>query len=385
MQLCTPNQPVAELLGPLRAALDGAGPALLPVPDGAPGQALLTAARPDDQLDDDTALLLPTSGSTGVAKVVELPAAALIASAEATHERLGGPGDWLLCLPLTHIAGWQVVVRSAVAGTRCQQMDPVASFTPAAFIAAANTLGPRSSHRRYTSLVPTQLGRLLEDRAAAKELAGFDGVLVGGASCPPPLLDRAREAGVVVHTTYGMTETSGGCVYDGEPLRDVRVRLDEDRRILLSGPQLARRYRGEPDLTAESFVHDETGTRWFRTSDAGALTGGRLQVLGRIDDVITTGGEKVSPAEVERVLLQLPAVRAAIVVGVPDPEWGQAVVALVEGDPAPDLAVARELVAERLGRHAAPRHLLAVGAVPLRGIGKPDRLEAARIARERLA
>jgi O-succinylbenzoic acid--CoA ligase len=385
MQLCTPTQPVTELLGPLRAALDGSGPALLPVPDGAPGRDLLAAARPDDQLDDDTALLLPTSGSTGVAKVVELPAAALIASADATHERLGGRGDWLLCLPLTHIAGWQVAVRSAVAGTRCQQLDPTASFAPDAFVAAANALGPKGSRPRYTSLVPTQLARLMDDPTATMELAGFDGVLVGGASCPPALLERARDAGVVVHTTYGMTETSGGCVYDEEPLRAVRVRLDDNGRVLLAGPQLARRYRGEPDLTAETFIHDETGIRWFRTSDAGALTDGRLHLLGRLDDVIITGGEKVSPAAVEGVLLQLPGVRAVTVVGVPDPEWGQAVVALVEADPAPDLAAARDLVAERLGRHAAPRHLLAVSAVPLRGIGKPDRLEAARLARERLA
>jgi O-succinylbenzoic acid--CoA ligase len=182
-----------------------------------------------------------------------------------------------------------------------------------------------------------------------------------------------------------MTETSGGCVYDGEPLRDVRVRLDENDRILLAGPQLARRYRSEPHLTAESFVHDETGVRWFRTSDAGTLTDGRLRLLGRLDDVIITGGENVSPAAVEAVLLQLPGVRAAIVVGIPDPEWGQAVVALVETDRTPDLVAARELIAERLSRHAAPRHMLAVSAVPLRGIGKPDRVEAARTARERLA
>jgi o-succinylbenzoate---CoA ligase len=372
-----------DLLDALSRALDGSGPALLPLPFGEPGQALREAAGTDEPLDDDTALLLPTSGSTGSPKVVELSRTALVASADATHDRLAGPGCWLLALPLTHVAGWQVLVRSAVARTVPVALDTSAPFTAETFAAAGgmSTDGPR-----YTALVPTQLSRLLDDPRGTTALAGFDAVLVGGAATPSALLQRARDAGIAVRTTYGMTETSGGCVYDGSPLDGVRVRLDDDRRVLLAGPVLANGYRNDPELTAVAFAMDPAGTRWFRTHDLGALsTDGHLDLRGRLDDVIITGGTNVSPAAVEHLLLALDGVHEALVVGVPDAEWGQLVVALVVADRTPALADVRSVVTERLGRAAAPRHVVDLPALPLRGIGKPDRVAATRLARQHLA
>ena len=378
-----------ELLTALRTALAGSGPALLPLPDGEPGRTLLAAARPDRPVADGTALLLPTSGSSGAAKLVELGAAALLASAAATHERLGGPGRWLLALPLTHVAGWQVLVRSVHAGMDPVVLDAAAPFTADAFVAATERLGGGDDlHRRYTALVPTQLRRLLDDADGRAALASFDGVLVGGAATPAGLLALAGEAGVVVRTTYGMTETSGGCVYDHRPLAGVEVAVEPDGRVLLAGPVLAQGYRGDPALTEASFVDDGHGTRWFRTSDRGRIEPhGSLTVLGRLDDVIVTGGVNVSPAAVEQVVADLDGVRGCVVVGVPDPQWGQAVVAVLAAAPGrrPSLDTVRAVVAERLGREAAPRHLLVVDSIPLRGIGKPDRAAARDLATRQLS
>ncbi len=153
-------------------------------------------------------------------------------------------------------------------------------------------------------------------------------MLVGGAALDAGLRARALAAGVRVVTTYGMSETAGGCVYDGVPLDGVQVRLDADGGIRLGGPTLASGYLGRPDLTARAFTDG-----WFRTGDHGRFRDGRLEVLGRLDDMIITGGEKVAPAAVERVLLAQPGVRAACVVGLPDPEWGQVVAAAVVVDP----------------------------------------------------
>jgi O-succinylbenzoic acid--CoA ligase len=372
---------VLRLLRPLEAALDGSGPALLPVPAGAVGAQLLRAARPADPVDDGIALLLGTSGSTGEPKVVELPASALRASAAATHDRLGGPGRWLLALPVAHVAGWQVLVRSLDAGHPPVVLDLAEGFAARAFAGAAERM---VAGRAYTALVPTQLARLLDDPAGTAGLQRFDAVLLGGAAAPAPLLDRARAAGVVVRTTYGSTETCGGCVYDGRPLDGVTAELDASGRVLLAGPVLAAGYRHRPDLTAAAFPR-HGGRRWFATSDVGSLDGtGRLTMHGRLDDVLVTGGRKVSPAAVESVLAGLPGVRECLVVGVPDDEWGQAVVALVVGQ-APPLDNVRRAVRERLGGPAAPRHVLAVASIPARGAGKPDRAAAARLADRLLA
>jgi O-succinylbenzoic acid--CoA ligase len=317
-------------------------------------------------------VLVATSGSTGRPRLVVLPPTALRASAAATAVRLGGPGRWLLALPADHVAGVQVIVRALLAGAPPVVQDLRGGFRPAGFAAATAHLG---SGRRYTSLVPTQLLRLLDAGGAALDaLRGYDAVLVGGAALDPRLRERAQAAGVRVVATYGMTETAGGCVYDGVPLDGVRVRLDDDGRIVIGGPTLSAGYLDDPAATAAAFVDGE-----FLTSDLGRRADGRLEVLGRIDDVIVSGGEKIAPAAVERVLAAQPGVQAACVVGLPDPEWGAVVGAALVVDGSPSLDEARARVRAALGRAAVPRVLHVVDTIPVRGIGKPDRAAVARL------
>ncbi|MGV8976863.1 MAG: o-succinylbenzoate--CoA ligase [Cellulomonas sp.] len=364
------------LLAALEAALEGSGPAVLT-------GAALRPAGPADHLPEGVALVVATSGSTGDAREVMLSAAALRASAAATEARLGGPGRWLLTLPTTHVAGLQVLVRSVLAGTVPVVVHP-GPFRAEAFAAASADL-PSSGGRRYTSLVPTQLHRLLASPAGVDALRGFDAILLGGAAAAPALVADARAAEIHVVTTYGMSETCGGCVYEGVPLGGVRVDLAPDGRVLLSGPVLATGYRGRPDLDAQTFVH-RGGERWLRTTDVGTLDhAGALTVLGRLDDMIVTGGAKVAPAAVEQVLGELAGVVEACVVGLPDDEWGHVVTALLvlrTGAAVPDLAGVRSTVESRLGRSAAPRHIVVVDALPLRGPGKIDRRAAAAQARQ---
>jgi O-succinylbenzoic acid--CoA ligase len=366
------------LLDALAAALDG-GPAVLPVPSEAGARARLEAAmRPDLPLEVPAAVVVPTSGSTGTPKGALLPASALLASARSTLDRLGGPGAWLLALPTTHIAGIQVLVRSLVAGTPPVALDLSAGFSEAAFAAAASTVeGPR----RYTALVPTQLVRLLSAGGAALEaLCSFDAVLVGGAATPPALLTQATGAGVRVVTTYGSSETSGGCVYDGVPLAGVSVLPDADGRLTVGGPVVFAGYRLRPDLTAASLVDGR-----YVTNDLGSVVDGRVTVFGRADDVIVTGGEKVAPAAVEASLAAHPAVREVAVTGVPDPEWGARVVAVVvPADPAspPSLDSVRTHVAATLGRRAAPSRLVVVDDLPRLALGKIDRSALRRLTQE---
>ena len=351
---------VAELVAALAAALDG-GPAVLPVGPGAGTPASPPEAPPG------TAVVIATSGSTGEPKLVALSAVALRASALATAARLGGPARWLLALPAEHVAGVQVIVRALLAGAPPGVQDLRAGFRPDGFAAATAALGPG---RRCTSLVPTQLARLLDAGGPPLDaLRTYDAVLVGGAALDPALRTGALGRGVAVVTTYGMSETAGGCVYDGVPLDGVRVDLDADGRVRLGGPTLATGYLGRPEETAAAF-----GAEGFRTGDLGRWAGDRLEILGRADDVIITGGENVAPAAVERVLTGRPGVRAACVVALPDAEWGQVVAAAVVAGPGPvDEDGLRAAVRAELGRAAVPRRFLAVAEIPLRGIGKPDR------------
>ncbi|REF30100.1 o-succinylbenzoate--CoA ligase [Calidifontibacter indicus] len=341
--------------------------ALLDALEGGPAVAPLTDAGPPDhdRVPDGVALVVSTSGSTGRPKRAMLTAENLRASATATHARLGGPGQWLLPMPPQHIAGTQVIVRSIVAGT-----VPVtlASFGIDEFVQATGEL---TAERCYTSLVPTQLVRLLE-AGRGEALRRYDAILLGGAASPPALLERSADAGVRVCTTYGMSETAGGCVYDGQPLDGTTVELDDDR-ITLRGSTVALGYLGDPELTEQAF----DGAGGFRTGDLGTFVDGRLQVLGRADDLINTGGMKVAPRVVEDVLTRLPGVREAVVLGLPDPEWGQVVSAALVADPRPSLRAVREALRDTLPGYALPRRLLLVDALPLRGPGKPDRVALA--------
>ena len=364
-----------EVLPALERALTGTAPVHPHAPDTTP-------QLPEGELPDDLAVAVATSGSTGAPKLSLLTAANLIVSADATAERLGGHGQWLLALPAHHIAGLQVLLRSITAGTTPVVLDPSA-VTPFTLVEATAGM---SGDRRYTSLVPTQLARLVDDPVGLEALRRFDAILVGGAATPPELLDRARSEGVRVVTTYGMSETAGGCVYNGTPLQGVEVRTDADGALELGGPVVAHGYLG---LESDAFVM-EAGQRWFRTRDLGTVDGeGRVSVHGRADDVINTGGLKVTPRPVEEaVLAHIPAVTGAVVVGIPDPEWGQSVaLAAVTSPggppvgPVPDAGVAeiREMLRPHLPAHALPRRVLVVPEIPTRGPGKPDRAAVARL------
>jgi o-succinylbenzoate---CoA ligase len=358
------------MLPALERVLDGHGPALVAVPVGHESQ--LRALRVGEPIDDDVALVVTTSGTTGPPKGALLTAAALTASASATHARLGGPGSWLLALPPHHIAGLQVLVRSALAGSVPAELDVSAGFDPGELPSAVRRLeaGPR-----YTSLVAAQLVKALTDPAAAAALAELDAVLLGGGPAPRPVLDAAAAAGISVVRTYGMSETAGGCVYDGVPLDGVRLRVQPDGRIVIGGPTLAKGYRNpvDPDPFGEP--------GWFRTDDLGAVDdAGVLTVLGRADDAISTGGLTVLPQPVEAALCTHPAVGDCAVFGLADDRLGQRVVAAIvvrHGFQPPTLDALRAHVTRTLDATAAPRELRIVDALPRRGIGKVDRIALA--------
>lgn len=359
------------LLPALERVLSGRDPAFVAAPPDSVAE--LAALGIGETIDDDVALVATTSGTTGIPKGALLSAAALTASATATHDRLGGPGGWLLALPPYHIAGIQVLVRSLLAGCTPAELDVTAGFDVTELPSAIAKLG---AGRRYASLVAPQLAKALGDRAAADALAELDAVLLGGGPAPQPVLDAAADAGIAVVRSYGMSETAGGCVYDGVPLDGVRVRVQDDGRIVIGGPTLAKGYRNpvDPDPFAEP--------GWFCTEDVGALDErGVLTVLGRADDAISTGGLTVLPQPVEAALSSHPAVGDCAVFGVADDRLGQRVVAAIvvrDGYPAPTLDALRDQVTRTLAATAAPRELHIVDVLPRRGIGKVDRMSLVR-------
>ena len=375
------------------------------------------------------ALVVGTSGSTGTPKRTALTARALAASAAATENFFGSNSDaasqWLLALPAHYIAGAQVLARSVLAGTAPviarSVTDPV-HFSPEVFLQAVERM---SSARRFISLVPTQLHKLLESADANpslgaeihEALGSFTGILLGGAPASADLLAASTALGLNTVTTYGSAETAGGCVYSGSVLPGARVELvpeegmpavpDIERkpaqvgRIWISGVHLASGYIGDAARTAEHFFTAADGTRWYRTDDYGLLSPAhgpgsavqgsepRLQVLGRSDDVLISGGVKISARAVATVLEEHPAVREACVIGLPDARWGTAIAAAVtlvpsadaaaaptENSPAPNeelCALLRARCAEKLGAPAAPKQLSILPDFPLTSTGKPDR------------
>lgn len=408
-------------------------------------------------------MVLRTSGSTtGTGKLVGVSMDALVASARATHKRLGGAGIWVLALPAYHAAGVQVLVRAAVAGTHVFNAYKEGGFDPqhlaqvidaacAAAGDAAPSCGDDAASSRaggageaaraadaagracpvYTSLVPTQLRRGLDDEQLCVALARLDAVLIGGAAADAQLLAQAKAAGIKVVTTYGMSETCGGCVYDGQPLPGVSMDVDQATgAIWLSGPMLATGYLGDEELTRRCFVSrpqagegtsgvggtasapestevgatgpgaeagagseagggagsgagtGEPARRWFITSDRGHIVDGRLQVLGRLDDVIISGGIKVEPGPIEALLALNPLVSECAVVGLPDLQWGQVVTAVVVPASMPGLgrvdegailAQIRVYLEQKLSGAQCPKQVLLADALPYKGIGKVDR------------
>lgn len=370
------NSWVPEALAALHGALSGESPPLefLPAEEGAPRW----TERTEVQALRETApaVVVRTSGSTGTPKETLLSAGNLQSSAEATAEALGGHGQWLLTLQPSYVAGLAVLSRSLLAGTSPAVLLE-RTTDPEAFAAAAEQL---THERRYVSLVPTQLQRLIQHDGARllAALRRFDAILLGGGATSPELFARSQELGLKVIRTYGMSETAGGCVYDGRPLAGVTVETDQTGTVLISGPMVAQGYL-DPALTADRFSTDAQGRRRYRTDDLGRLgPGGTLSITGRADDVINTGGIKVSAERVRQVLEADPQVDEAFVAGVGHPEWGQQVVAAVvvsggDGPGSLDAEQLRSRVRAELGPAAVPKRITTLPALPRLTNGKPDR------------
>ena len=361
----------------LSHALTGDGPALMPYDSNDPAPEL--PDLDDMNLPEGLALVVSTSGSTGTPKRAMLTRDALRASAVATLDEIGGAGTWLLPLPPHHIAGTQVLVRSIVCGTTPIVMPSwdVAAFTKATGLVSRNA--PPFTPI-YTSLVPAQLRDVLADPDATQAARRYRAILVGGAATHAALLDRAHDAGLRLRLTYGSSETAGGCVYDGTPLDGVGLRILEPDdngigRVALTGPTVASGYLADPERTRAHFVTLSDGTSAYLTDDLGTYTD-RLQIFGRVDDVINTGGYKVAPKVVQDVVAQVPGIADSIVVATEHPRYGQAVsVALVltrQADPDEVRAAVHATTKEKLPHYAVPTRYAIFEKLPLKGIGKPD-------------
>ena len=373
--MLAPEHPL-DFLVVLRDALAGSGPAVLPVPLGA-GALHADAKVHLGEVPKRVAVVIETSGSTGTPKRVMLATNTLLAGAAASAVALGGAGQWLLALPVHYIAGVQVLVRSIAAETTPLVLAP-GHFDPQDFRRLAETM---TEPLRYTALVPVQLARLLaeaDDPALLTVLRRFTAILVGGQAIRPELVARAAELDVRVVRTYGSSETAGGCIYNGVPIGDTRVRV-VDGHLELSGSVLADGYLDDTERTDDRFIV-EHGVRWYRTGDLGEVDpqSGRVTVRGRADNVIISGGEKVSLDAVERIVRSHPGFEQAVVIGGDDAQWGQVPVVVVAGGAA-DGGLAASVVAV-LGRAARPARVVHVQEIPLLPSGKPDRVALASSA-----
>jgi O-succinylbenzoic acid--CoA ligase len=368
-----------ELARAAVAAWD-AGEALLPLRPDAPGpelRGLLERMRPTVLVDAEgrrrlaggapvpagTAAVVVTSGTTGAPKGVELTRAGMEVMARGYSAGVGAHAGscWLACLPLQHVASLAALARAHVTGVRWVAHER--------FDADRVARAPRDEGATIVSLVPTALARLLD---AGADLDAYECVIVGGAPFPPALRARAEGAGVRVVDAYGMTETWGGWALDGRPIDGAVYRLAPDGEVLVRGDVVMRGYRFDPVGTAA--VLDRDG--WLRTGDVGVVEDGRLRVVDRKKDVVVTGGVNVSPTEVEGVLARHPAVADVCVVGLPDDEWGERVVAFVvpaAGHAAPGLEDLREFARRELSAAKLPREVHRVGEIPRSGSGKPLR------------
>lgn len=363
-----------DVVRALRAAVFGAGPAVA-----------LGEAQLPNEVPPGTAAVVTTSGSTGVPKSVVISRNALISSAYATAARIG-EGAWLLAVPATYVAGVQVVVRALLADR--EPAVVAGPFRPEPFAAAARGMASHHNGARvptFTSLVPAQLQRLLDaadaDATVAEALRSFEAILIGGQALAPSVAERAEALGARIVRTYGSSETSGGCVYDGVPLDGVGMAI-VDGEVRLSGPMLAEGYLGEPERTASVFSTDADGTRWYRTGDGGEVADGVLRVTGRLDNVIVSGGVNVSLDRVEAVVRGIPGFEAAVVVAIPDAEWGQGSAVVVPGmvpaDERAGLDRVRAAVGAEVGAPARPARVIAVDELPALSSGKPDRVALRR-------
>lgn len=382
---------------------------IVPIEPGAdPEEARrILISRLNGPMPSRTSLIMQTSGSTTAnGHLVSLSMPAIVASARSTLAHLGTPGRWILALPVNHIAGLQVLVRSILSGSRPVIVDTTKGFKLPALVRAINRATDHPEVPAYLSLVPTQLAQIVDESGEALQaLTKVKAVLLGGASTTPYLLKRAREAGVNIVTTYGMTETCGGCVYDGLPLAGVQVAAVSGQ-IWLSGTVLMEGYLEVPLPGEESPFIEMGARRWMRTRDTGRMDGPRLVVQGRSDDVINTGGVKVHASAVENAASEVRGVGEVAVVGLPDPRWGEVVTAVVVpatdveeddildplsslgagGLAEPDSLAARirTTVAAEIGSTHAPRIIVVVPFLPKMGPSKIDRREVVAMARREL-
>jgi O-succinylbenzoic acid--CoA ligase len=286
-------------------------------------RALLSGAGPHS-------IVVNTTGSTGIVKGIELTRANLLSSVAATHKFLGAKtGDvWSLLLPTYHIAGINVVARSIVLESDVVGVDDYADFT---------------------AIVPTQLHKALNgDAQLLSHLKGCRAVLVGGAATSSQLLDSAKNAGIKVVTTYGSTETCGGCIYNNQPLEGVSVQIDQTGLLQVAGPMVF-----------------ESG--WYTTSDLAEIKDGKVFIFGRVDDVIISGGENISLVSIEKLLGE-----DFIAFGVPDDLWGSKL--CLASTSKINVAQVSKLITENIGKHAVPKEFVVISEIPLMGIGKPDRV-----------
>ena len=372
---------IAEVRAALAARLDGDGPAfaLIPAPSrhfsADYARMVRDAVQPDAPLgpdvDDDTALVAATSGSTGTPRGVLITRANLRAAVEASWAHIPGlqACDWVLPLPVTSIGGFGALVRAHLAGTALHVLPSIGGAAP---FHAVDLLELPVKEPFAISLVPTQIADILASPRATAWLARATAVLVGAAATPDDLAQRARDAGIALFTTYGMTETTGGCVYDGIPLPGVTIELDDDGVVSIIGPQVAAGYRGLPAETAAAFSGSGAQRR-FRTADHGEWRDGRLVITGRIDDVVTVHGVNVALGAVEALVRSEFGVREAAVVAVPDPRQGHRLIAYVVMADRAGLPAIAPLVAERLGAVARP-DVVEVERLPYLPNGKIDRL-----------
>jgi len=341
---------ITQVMADLAKALAGNGPAL--------GFGDVKSTYVPERV----AVVIGTSGSTGAPKEVGISAAALLASARASNTFLGAKFGhvWSLLLPLTHIAGVNVLVRSLELGTMPIDLRNTNQYPKADF----------------TAIVPTQLFRALNgDAPLLEHLKNCRSVLVGGAALPMDIRKRANDFGVSIVSTYGMTETSGGCVYDGVPLDSVEVGTTAEGAIKVKGPILASTYLNDPDGW-KCALRDG----WFVTNDLGAFDSDKLIVQGRMDDVIVSGGEKISLPAIETALSSRFPENQFAAFAIPDPEWGNALYVAVAGSSSISTNELSAYLTQSLGNIAKPKGFLTLAQLPLIGIGKVDRKALAQLA-----